>query len=142
MCFSYWMTEASTLRLCNTYCLPRQQLLRERASVLCNMYIACLVTAYIQIYRSTFMSLQGNAIHGRPFCRFMNPFCRYGMTSATVNRSVSRNLHKITHTHTEYEDPTANGYCDRHTFMSIDKIKSSVLAGTSLLHVCLTRVLT
>ena len=101
MRFLYWITEASSLRLCNTYCSPRQQWLRERASVLCNTYIACLVTAYIQIYRSTFMSIQANAIHGRPFCRLMNPFCRYSMTSVTVNRSVLRNLHKITHTHTQ-----------------------------------------
>ena len=100
MRFSYWITEASTLRLCNTYCFPRQQWLHERASMFRYTCIVCLVTAYIQIYRATFMPLQVNAIHGRTFCRLMNPFCRYGMTSVTVNRYVSRKLHKITHTHT------------------------------------------
>lgn len=86
------------------------------------------------------MSLQANAIHGRTFGRLMNPFCRYGMTSVTVNRSISRYLHKITHAHTENTKTRANDYCDRHRFTSIDNITSSVLVRTSLLHVCLTRL--
>ena len=44
MHFVCWVTKATdTLRICNTYCFPRQQWLHERDSLLGYTYIACLV---------------------------------------------------------------------------------------------------
>jgi hypothetical protein len=45
MHFACWITKTTnTLRICNT-AFPQQQWLHECASVLCSMYIACVVDA-------------------------------------------------------------------------------------------------
>jgi hypothetical protein len=50
MRFECWTTKAThTRRIFYTYCFPRQQLLRERASMLRCTYIACLVLFTIRL---------------------------------------------------------------------------------------------
>jgi len=69
-----------TLRMCNTYCFPLQQLLPEHAFVFCYTYIACLVLGSL-----TCVQYFGQPHFCSPFRRASFSFSYFGAASLLFN---------------------------------------------------------